>query len=63
MRARVHPLAARCLCRAGEGEVDLAPVVARPDDPTVDELVIHDRALMGEHQDWDAYAGEACPRS
>jgi PPOX class probable F420-dependent enzyme len=38
-----------------EGEVELAPVAARPDDPTVDELVMHYRALMGEHQDWDAY--------
>jgi PPOX class probable F420-dependent enzyme len=38
-----------------EGEVELAPVAARPDDPTVDELVLHYRALMGEHEDWDAY--------
>jgi len=27
----------------------------RPDDPTVEELVAHYRALMGEHEDWDAY--------
>jgi PPOX class probable F420-dependent enzyme len=38
-----------------EGDVDLAPIAARPDDPTVDELVLHYRALMGEHKDWDAY--------
>ncbi|MGH9247867.1 MAG: PPOX class F420-dependent oxidoreductase [Acidimicrobiales bacterium] len=38
-----------------EGEVDLTPVAAQPDDPTVDELVAHYRALMGEHEDWDAY--------
>ena len=38
-----------------EGQVDLAPVATRPDDATVDELVAHYRALMGEHEDWDAY--------
>jgi hypothetical protein len=38
-----------------EGHVELAPVAARPDDPTVDELVWHYRAVMGEHEDWDAY--------
>lgn len=38
-----------------EGEVELTPVAAQPDDPTVDELVAHYRALMGEHEDWDAY--------
>jgi PPOX class probable F420-dependent enzyme len=38
-----------------EGEVELAPVAARPDDPTVDELVLHYRAVMGEHQDWPAF--------
>lgn len=38
-----------------EGDVELAPVAARPDDPTVEELVVHYRALMGEHEDWDAY--------
>jgi PPOX class probable F420-dependent enzyme len=38
-----------------EGEVELAPVAARPDDPTVDELVLHYQALMGKHEDWDAY--------
>jgi PPOX class probable F420-dependent enzyme len=38
-----------------EGEVDLTPVATHPDDPTVDELVAHYRALMGDHEHWDAY--------
>jgi PPOX class probable F420-dependent enzyme len=38
-----------------EGDVELTPVAAQPDDPTADELVRHYRALMGEHEDWDAY--------
>jgi PPOX class probable F420-dependent enzyme len=38
-----------------EGQVELAPVAARPDDPTVDELVAYYRAVRGEHEDWDAY--------
>ena len=38
-----------------EGEVELSPVAADPADPTVDELVDHYRAQMGEHEDWDAY--------
>jgi PPOX class probable F420-dependent enzyme len=38
-----------------EGGVELSPVAARPDDATVDELVDHYRALMGEHEDWDAF--------
>lgn len=38
-----------------EGEVELTPVATAPDDPTVDELVSHYRALMGEHEDWDAF--------
>jgi len=38
-----------------EGDVELAPVAARPDDPTVDELVLHYRAVVGEHEDWDAF--------
>ena len=38
-----------------EGDVELAPVAARPDDPTVDELVVHYRAVVGEHEDWDAF--------
>ena len=38
-----------------EGDVDLTPVATRPDDATVDELIEHYRALMGEHENWDAY--------
>jgi PPOX class probable F420-dependent enzyme len=38
-----------------EGEVELAPVAATTDDATVEELVTLYRALMGEHDDWDAY--------
>jgi PPOX class probable F420-dependent enzyme len=38
-----------------EGEVELSPVAAAPDDATVDELVEHYRAAMGEHEDWDAF--------
>lgn len=38
-----------------EGDVELAPVAALPDDPTVDELVAHYRAVVGEHEDWDAF--------
>jgi PPOX class probable F420-dependent enzyme len=38
-----------------EGDVELSPIAAEPDDPTVDELVAYYQALMGEHEDWDAY--------
>jgi PPOX class probable F420-dependent enzyme len=38
-----------------EGDVELTPVATAPDDPAVDELVAHYRALMDEHEDWDAY--------
>jgi PPOX class probable F420-dependent enzyme len=38
-----------------EGDVELTPVAARPDDATVDELVEYYRAATGEHDDWDAY--------
>ncbi len=38
-----------------EGDVELSPIAARPDDAAVDELVDHYRALMGEHEDWDAF--------
>ena len=38
-----------------EGEADLSPVAAAPDDATVDELVEYYRALSGEHSDWDEY--------
>jgi PPOX class probable F420-dependent enzyme len=38
-----------------EGDVELTPVASRPDDATVDELVDYSRALLGEHENWDAY--------
>jgi PPOX class probable F420-dependent enzyme len=38
-----------------EGDVELSPVAAAPDDLTVEELVNYYRALQGEHDDWDAY--------
>ena len=38
-----------------EGDVELTPVATRPDGATVDELIEHYRALMGEHKNWDAY--------
>ncbi len=40
-----------------EGEAELTPVAARPDDATVDELVGYYRDLSGEHPDWDEYRG------
>jgi PPOX class probable F420-dependent enzyme len=38
-----------------EGDAELTPVAARPDDATVDELVTVYRAISGEHPDWDDY--------
>jgi len=38
-----------------DGQVELSPIAARPDDATVDELVMHYRAVLGEHEDWDAF--------
>jgi PPOX class probable F420-dependent enzyme len=38
-----------------EGDVELSPVAAQPDDATVQELIDVYRGLMGEHEDWDAY--------
>jgi PPOX class probable F420-dependent enzyme len=38
-----------------ECDVTLAPVAARPDDATVEELVDLYRALEGEHKNWDEY--------
>lgn len=38
-----------------EGDADLSPVAARPDDPTVDELVELYRSLQGEHPDWKEF--------
>lgn len=38
-----------------EGEAELSPVAASPDDATVDALVHLYRDLQGEHPDWDEY--------
>ncbi|HEX7131293.1 MAG TPA: PPOX class F420-dependent oxidoreductase [Iamia sp.] len=38
-----------------EGEADLTPVAAAPDDATVEELVDLYRSVQGEHPDWDDY--------
>jgi len=39
-----------------EGDVELSPVAADPDDAVVDELVQYYRdALGGEHEDWPTY--------
>ena len=38
-----------------EGDVELTPVAASPDDATVDQLVEYYRAISGEHEDWSAY--------
>ncbi len=38
-----------------EGDAELTPVAAAPDDATADALVELYRALMGEHPDWDEY--------
>jgi len=38
-----------------EGDVELTPIAASPDDATVDELVAYYRAVAGEHENWDEY--------
>ncbi|WP_330233347.1 PPOX class F420-dependent oxidoreductase [Nocardia sp. NBC_00508] len=38
-----------------EGTVELTPVAAAPDDPTVDALVDYYRTASGEHPDWNEY--------
>ena len=38
-----------------ECDVELSPIAASPDDATVDELVGHYKAIMGEHDDWHAF--------
>jgi PPOX class probable F420-dependent enzyme len=38
-----------------EGDAELSPVAAAPDDATVDELVDLYHAMLGEHPDWDDY--------
>jgi len=38
-----------------DGDADLTPVAATPDDATVDELVSLYRSISGEHTDWAEY--------
>ncbi|WP_421120892.1 PPOX class F420-dependent oxidoreductase [Aquihabitans daechungensis] len=38
-----------------EGDADVTPPAAAPDDATVEELVDLYRSLQGEHPDWDEY--------
>lgn len=38
-----------------EGDAELTPVAADPDDATVDALVDYYRRVQGEHPDWDDY--------
>jgi len=38
-----------------EGEAEVSPVAASPDDPVVDELVELYRLMAGEHEDWATY--------
>lgn len=38
-----------------EGAVELAPIIGSVDDAGVAEHVSHYRAIVGEHDDWDAY--------
>ncbi len=35
-----------------EGDVELSPIAADPDDATVGELVDHYRRIVGEHESW-----------
>lgn len=38
-----------------EGDAELSPVAADPDDDTVEELVELYRAMQGDHPDWNEY--------
>lgn len=38
-----------------EGDAELSPAAAHPDDATVEALVAYYRAASGEHPDWDEY--------
>ena len=38
-----------------EGDVELTPVAADPNDATVDQLVDYFKAISGDHDDWDEY--------
>lgn len=41
--------------QVAEGDAELSPVSAKPDDATVDELIDVYRAVVGEHPDWDEF--------
>src|SRR5205823_14770053 len=38
-----------------EGNAELSPVAAAPDDATVDELIAQYRVIAGEHSNWDEF--------
>jgi PPOX class probable F420-dependent enzyme len=38
-----------------EGEAELSPVAAMPDDATVEELIDVYRRVLGEHPNWEEY--------
>lgn len=38
-----------------DGDAEVTPTAASPEDATVDELVELYRSLQGEHDDWDEY--------
>lgn len=38
-----------------EGDAELTPPAGSPDDDTVEQLVSHYRAIVGEHPDWDDF--------
>ena len=38
-----------------EGDAELTPVAAAPDDDTVEQLIEYYRLVAGEHPDWDEY--------
>lgn len=38
-----------------DGDADVTPTAASPDDATVEELVELYRSLQGEHENWDDY--------
>ncbi|MEZ5144019.1 MAG: PPOX class F420-dependent oxidoreductase [Acidimicrobiales bacterium] len=38
-----------------EGDAELSPVAAAPDDDTVEALVALYRSMAGEHPDWDEF--------
>ncbi|MFD1827937.1 PPOX class F420-dependent oxidoreductase [Mumia zhuanghuii] len=39
----------------GEGDAEVGPAAAHPEDAAVEALVAHYRAVRGEHPDWDEF--------